>query len=252
MRAKVRLYVDHPLGAAQPVPLSREQAHYLFGVMRLGAGDAVALFNGRDGEWTAEVAEAGKRGGTLVCQDQAAPQADPPDLWLLFAPIKKARTDFIVEKATEMGARRIVPVQTDFTNAERIRQDRLQAHAVEAAEQCGGTFVPEVAGLIRLDRILTDWPEGRQLMFCDEAEAPTSSALAGVFGAPGEDARKGGSSGPWAILIGPEGGFSDAERARLRALPHAHTARLGPRILRADTAAVAAMTLWQLRCGDWR
>jgi len=239
MKAKVRLYVEHPLGAGQSVPLTREQAHYLFGVMRLGPGDPVALFNGRDGEWVSQVAEAGKRGGVLTCAAQTRPLQMPPDLWLIFAPIKKARTDFIVEKAAEMGAARIIPVQTDFTNSDRIRQDRLQAHAIEAAEQCGGTFVPEVTELQKLDRLLADWPEDRQLMFCDEAEVGEAKGLAGA------------APGPWAILIGPEGGISDAERKRLHALPQAHVVALGPRILRADTAAVAAMTLWQQALGDW-
>ncbi|MEL6691366.1 MAG: RsmE family RNA methyltransferase, partial [Pseudomonadota bacterium] len=159
--------------------------------------------------------------------------------WLLFAPIKKDRTDFIVEKAAELGAARILPVQTDFTQGERIRQDRLQAHAVAAAEQCGGTYVPEVAPLTKLSQVLADWPADRKLMFCDEAaeggDLPRASDGAGTS---------------WAIVIGPEGGFSDAERATLRAL--GHTVSLGPRILRADTAAVAAMTLWQSQLGDWR
>ena len=239
-RAKVRLFVDHPLGAGQTVPLDRDQANYLFNVMRMGVGDAVAVFNGRDGEWLTEVSAASKRSGVLTCTAQSASQMDPPDLWLIFAPIKKARTDFIVEKATEMGARRILPVQTDFTNSERVRVDRLQAHCVEAAEQCGGTFVPEVVDLRPLDKVLASWPEGRNLMFCDEA------LVGGSAGLP-ENA-----TGPWAILIGPEGGFSDAERTRLRALDFARPVALGPRILRADTAAVAAMTLWQDRLGDWR
>ena len=239
--AKIRLYVEHPLGEGQSVPLTQPQAHYLFGVMRLGRGDAVTLFNGRDGEWRAEVVEAGKRGGMLDCTEQSGVQKDPPDLWLLFAPIKKARTDFIVEKAVEMGAARILPVQTEFTNSERIRRDRLQAHAVEAAEQCGGVFVPEVKDLSRLDRLLADWPEGRQLMFCDEALAGGSSVLSDRL-----------AGQPWAILIGPEGGFSDAERDRLKGLEFTHPVALGPRILRADTAAVAAMTLWQRQLGDWR
>jgi 16S rRNA (uracil1498-N3)-methyltransferase len=234
--AKVRLCVDHPLGAGQSVPLSREQAHYLFGVMRLGLDDAVLLFNGQEGEWRADVVDAGKRGGLLVCAEQTGPQWNPPDLWLLFAPIKKARTDFIVEKAAELGAARILPVQTEFTNAERVRRDRLQAHAVEAAEQCGGTFVPEVAEIAKLETVLRDWPEDRALIFCDEA-------LAGEAGAQLPPA-------PAAILIGPEGGFSEAERARLREM--ATTISLGPRILRADTAAVAAITLWQAAQGDWR
>ncbi|MGX0878724.1 16S rRNA (uracil1498-N3)-methyltransferase [Roseovarius sp. MBR-154] len=237
--AKIRLYVEHPLGQGQTIPLSRDQAHYLFGVMRQGVGDAVLVFNGRDGEYRAEVAEAGKRGGTLDVKEQTAPQRNPPDLWLLFAPIKKARTDFIVEKAVEMGAARIIPVQTDFTNSERIRQDRLQAHAVEAAEQCGGTFVPAVTELQKLDTLLANWPEDRQLMFCDEALAGAGATLRAAGG------------GAWAILIGPEGGFSESERGRLSALPFAHPISLGPRILRADTAAVAALTLWQQALGDW-
>ncbi len=244
MRAKIRLYVEHPLGAGQSLVLTRDQAHYLFGVMRLGAGARVALFNGRDGEWLAEVAEAGKRGGVVAVLEQSAPLHRPPDLWLLFAPIKKARTDFIVEKAAEMGAARIIPVQTDFTSAERVRRDRLQAHAVAAAEQCGGTFVPPVSGLEKLGPVLEGWPGGRRLMYCDEALAGRSSTLKGVLAAQ--------AAGPWAILIGPEGGFSDRERARLHALAFTHPVSLGPRILRADTAAVAALTCWQLALGDWR
>ncbi len=240
MSAKIRLYVEQPLGQGQSVPLTREQAHYLFGVMRQSVGAQVALFNGQDGEWLAEVAEAAKRGGVLTCLHQTKPLQLPPDLWFLFAPIKKARTDFIVEKAAEMGAAQILPVQTEFTNSERIRQDRLQAHAVEAAEQCGGTFVPEVADLRRLDHVLDTWPQDRQLMFCNEAEVGSALQLA---------AHKKGQ--PWAILIGPEGGFSDRERARLSALPYAHVVSLGPRILRADTAAVAALTMWQQALGDW-
>ena len=235
--AKTRLFVDHPLEKGQSVPLSRDQAHYLFGVMRLAEGDSVLVFNGSDGEWRAQVVEAGKRGGVLACVEQTAPQRNPPDLWLLFAPIKKARTDFIVEKAAEMGAARILPVQTEFTNAERIRRDRLQAHAIEAAEQCGGTFVPLVEDLQRLDKVLDTWPEDRALMFCDEMLAGEARALPNI-------------KGPWAILIGPEGGFSKTERDQLRDM--AHPVSLGPRILRADTAAVAALTLWQSKHGDWQ
>lgn len=233
--AKVRLYVDHALGEGQSVSLSREQAHYLFSVMRLGAGDAVLLFNGQDGEWLADVMDAGKRGGTLGCVERTGLQMNPPDVWLLFAPIKKARTDFIVEKATELGVARILPVRTEYTNSERIRRDRLQAHAVEAAEQCGGTFVPDVEEIRPLSGILDNWSGDRRLIFCDEARAGDASAEL--------------PDAPAAILIGPEGGFSDAERARLRAM--ATTVSLGPRILRADTAAVAALTLWQSMRGDW-
>lgn len=239
MDAKIRLYVEHHLGAGQSVPLDRGQAHYLFGVMRQAIGGQVLLFNGRDGEWRARISEAGKRGGVLSCEEQTKPLQMPPDLWLCFAPIKKARTDFIVEKAAEMGAARIVPMQTEFTNSGRFQRDRLQAHAVEAAEQCGGTYVPEVSEMARFDRVLHDWDPDRRIMFCDEALASSVAAplLAG--------------KGPWAIFIGPEGGFSDIERKRLHGLDHATAVSLGPRILRADTAVVAAMTIWQQTLGDW-
>lgn len=240
MASKVRLFVEHPLGQAQSVPLTSDQAHYLFGVMRLAVGARISLINGRDGEWDAEVVEAGKRRGVLLCHSQTKPLQMPPDLWLLFAPIKKARTDFIVEKAAEMGAARIMPVQTEYTNADRIRQDKLQAHALEATEQCGGTFVPEVTELAKLGKVLDGWPDGRRLMFCDETMLGAASVLTGDL------------AGPWAILIGPEGGFSPRERERLHALPFTHPVSLGPRILRADTAAVAALTVWQQALGDWR
>ncbi|MEM7073679.1 MAG: 16S rRNA (uracil(1498)-N(3))-methyltransferase [Pseudomonadota bacterium] len=238
---RIRLFVDHSLCRAQCVPLDRDQAHYLFGVMRQTTGGAILVFNGRDGEWRARITTAGKRSGLLEIEEQTRPQHDPPDLWLLFAPIKKTRTDFIVEKATELGAARILPVQTEFTNSERLRQDRLQAHAIEAAEQCGGTYVPEVAALQKLDVLLSSWPEDRSLMFCDEAQAGKTTPL-----------TRDRSVAPWAILIGPEGGFSKAERDRLTTLGSTRVTSLGPRILRADTAAVAAMTLWQDAMGDWR
>ena len=238
--ARIRLHLDHPLGAGQPLPLTADQAHYLFGVMRLAPGDALLVFNGRQGEWRATVTAAGKRGGELTPEVQTAPQMDPPDLWLMFAPIKKARTDFIVEKATELGAARILPVQTDYTNAERIRQDRLQAHALEAAEQCGGTYVPEVADLMPLARLLDGWDDARRILWADESRLGPAQTLAGL------------PPGPWAVLIGPEGGFSPAERARLGAAPYVTPVSLGPRILRADTAACAALTLWQTALGDWK
>lgn len=206
--------------------------------MRLRPGAVIELFNGRDGGWSARLDDIRKQGAVATVTDQVRPQLDPPDLWLIFSPIKKARTDFIVEKAAEMGAARIIPVQTAFTNSERIRQDRLQAHAVEAAEQCGGTFVPPVGDLIPLARLLDDWPQDRRIMFCDEALA-------------GEQAQAKPEPGPWAVLIGPEGGFSDDERKRLAGMEQARPVSLGPRILRADTAAVAALALWQTQMGDW-
>jgi 16S rRNA (uracil1498-N3)-methyltransferase len=258
----IRLHVDHPLATGQAVPLTPDQAHYLTGVMRLSVGAPLLLFNGRDGEWRASLTAASKRGAIATCESQTRPLVLPPDLWLLFAPVKKARTDFIVEKAVELGVARILPVQTRHTNSERIRQDRLQAHAVEAAEQCGATFVPPVADLTPLDRVLRDWPEGRALLWCDEATAAAPhDSRAGTSASPpprGEGIGVGGSEpirlppAPAAILIGPEGGFSTEEAQRLRTRTGVTALSLGPRILRADTAAVAAITLWQAARGDWR
>ena len=211
---------------------------YLFAVMRLGVGDVLTLINGRDGAWDAKVVEGSKRGGVLRVDAQTAPQIAPPDLWLMCAPIKKARLDFVVEKAVELGVARILPVVTDHTN-EKARTDKLQAHAVEAAEQCGGTFVPQVAEMARLSAVLDGWDD-RRILFCDESLVGTAAELAAL------------TPGPWAVLIGPEGGFSPAERDRLHGMAQAHPVSLGPRILRADTAAVAALTLWQVTLGDWR
>lgn len=239
MASKVRLYVDQPLGDTQSVPLSREQAHYLFAVMRLAPGAVLTLINGRDGAWDATVADSGKRGGTLICQKQTAPLRMPPDVWLLVAPIRKERMSFVVEKATELGARQIMPVQTAYTNnGDRVRLEKLQAQAIEATEQCGGTFVPPVNPVQKLKAILADWPTSRTLYFCDEAaQSPAGFATQ--------------TDGPAAILIGPEGGFSPEERAMLTALDSTKTISLGPRILRAETAAVAALALWQQSMGDW-
>ncbi len=242
--AKIRLCVDHPLGAAQSVALTEAQAHYLFGVMREGVGAQVLVFNGQDGEWLAEVAAVGKRGGVLRCVDQIRPQVTPQDLWLMFAPVKKARTDFIVEKAVELGVARIQPVQTDFTNADRLRPDKAEAHVREAAEQCGALHLPPVMALAPLLKLLTAWDPERRILWADESGAGRFSALSGLIAAQ--------TPGPWAVLIGPEGGFSPSERARLKALPFVVPIALGPRILRAETAAVAMLTLWQAHLGDWR
>ena len=207
--------------------------------MRLSRGDHIALFNGYNGEWRAIIEQTQKKKGQLLCLEKTQIQRKPPDLWLIFAPVKKARTSFIVEKAVELGAAKILPVQTEFTNSERIRQDRLQAHATEAAEQCGGTFVPEVCKLTKLYKLLADWPKERQLLFCDETKIGISTNLATCQGSK------------WAILIGPEGGFSQNEREYIANIETSYSISLGPRILRADTAAVAALTLWQSRLGDW-
>jgi 16S rRNA (uracil1498-N3)-methyltransferase len=239
-KPKVRLYVDQPLGTGQAVALGPEAANYLFNVMRLARGGHVALFNGRDGEWQGEVVEAGKRQGIALCQTQTAPQVMPPDLWLLFTPVKKDRTAFIVEKAVELGVARLMPVATRHMNSERWRMEKQTAHAVEAAEQCGATFVPKVDDLQPLDRVLSQWPEGRTLYWADETLAKGSLTPAAVI------------AGPAAILIGPEGGFSEEEKTRLRALPFVRPLALGPRILRAETAALAALVLWQSTVGDWR
>jgi 16S rRNA (uracil1498-N3)-methyltransferase len=229
------------LGPGQTVPLSQGQAHYLGNVLRLAPGAAVRLFNGQDGEWRARLVEAGRRGGAAVAEAPEAPQGAPADVWLMFAPVKKAQTDFIVEKAVELGAARIMAVGTDFTNAERVRADRLQALAVEAAEQCGATWVPGVADAGRLARVLDSWDPARRILWADEGLA--GSAGGGLAALP---------AGPWAVLTGPEGGFSAAERARLAALPSVVPVRLGPRILRAETAALAALVIWQATCGDWQ
>jgi len=239
--AKIRLFVEGPLGEGQGIVVTKEQANYLFSVMRQKIGGNVLLFNGVDGEWQAEVVEAGKRAGKLVCRVQTAPLQLPPDLWLLFAPIKKSRTVFIVEKATELGAARIMPVLTDFTNMDRIQIDRLRAYAMEATEQCGGTFIPEVCEFQKLADVLDDWPKDRRMMFCDESR----EALPAVQALGKEN------SGKWAIVIGPEGGFSPDEVERLRAMEQVTSVTLGPRILRADTAAIAALTAWQSVLGDW-
>lgn len=239
---KIRLFVERPLGPGGEIAPAPPQAHYLFTVMRLGPGDSVALFNGADGEWRARVAKADRRGGALVCETRLRDQDHAPDLHLLFAPIKKARVDFVAEKAAEMGARRMRPVLTRYTNAERVNVERLRAHAIEAAEQCGIMTVPDVDPPLGLGALLDGWEAGRRLMFCDETRdaAPAQAALAAA------------GPGPWAVLIGPEGGFAPEERDRLRAAPFATPVSLGPRVLRADTAAVAALALWQATLGDWR
>ena len=370
-----RLFLDHDLAPGQTVPLTPGAANYLVAVLRLGVGDAVRVFNGRDGEWLAHLLTTGKRGATLRLAHQTAPQARPPDLWLIFAPLKKARTDMVVEKAVEMGVARLLPVLTDFTNAERLRDDKLRAHAIEAAEQCGATHLPPIDPVQKLATLLARWPAGRALIWCDEGlatippapadhaapaatipagdrrdgptdhAAPAATVLAGdrrdgtadhaapaatvpagdrrdgpadhaapaatvkagdrrdgtadqaapAATVPAGDSRDGTAcapaiaanmpaaptspdptapplaamaaylsdhtgisvlpvlpAAPAAILIGPEGGFSPAERARLSGLPFAHPVRLGPRILRAETAAIAALTLWQSLQGDWR
>lgn len=230
------------LPATAPVQLSAEQAHYLFNVMRLSAGDELLVFNGRDGEWLARVANVGRRSGALETVEQRRAQSVPPDLELAAALVKRARLETIVEKAAELGARRVRLVVTERTNQDRSNVQRLQAIAVEAAEQTGRLDAPEVVAPAPLARLLEGWPAERALMFCDEAgDAP-----------PVLQALEGRAQRPWGVLIGPEGGFSAAERRLIRSRPGAVAVSLGPRILRADTAAVAALTLWQAALGDLR
>lgn len=242
----IRLYVESPLADGGEVETSPEQAHYLAHVMRARLGDAILLFNGADGEWRGRVVEIGRRSVRLAVQTREQPQTLGPDLDLIVAVVKRPRLETIAEKAAELGARRLLPVTTERTNAGHANITRLTAIAVEAAEQTGRLNVPEILREARLADVLARWsPEGsqrRRLMFCDEAgeAAPALEALAGA------------AAGPWAILIGPEGGFSPKERAAARATPGAVPVNLGPRILRADTAAIAALTLWQATLGDFR
>ncbi|MCH8686026.1 16S rRNA (uracil(1498)-N(3))-methyltransferase [Pedomonas mirosovicensis] len=237
----VRLYVSQHLGDGASVALSREASHYLIEVMRMQAGDTVALFDGETGEWEAVIDEPHRKQARLSIRRQLRVLETVPDLWLLFAPIKRGRIDFIVEKACELGVARAQPVITQRTIVDRVPLDRLHANMVEAAEQCGRTALPTLAEPVQLEKLLADWPEGRALLFCDE-----------TGGQPMLEALKDRPRGtPAAILIGPEGGFTDAERQMIRALPSAVPLSLGPRILRADTAAVAAISLWQAAQGDW-
>lgn len=238
----IRLYVPFDLSADAPASLEGDQSRYLVSVMRRGVGDEVALFNGRDGEWLARISAVAKRAVQLTLEAQLKPQDQGPDLDLVVALVKRTRLETIVEKAAELGARRVRPVVTARTNAETARTPRLQAIAMEAAEQTGRLDVPQILEPVRLEALLRDWGPGRRLLFCDEGgdAVPVLQALAGQ------------APGPWAVLIGPEGGFSPEERARLRALSYAIPASLGPRILRADTAAISAMTLWQAALGDGR
>jgi 16S rRNA (uracil1498-N3)-methyltransferase len=236
-----RLFVDASLAAEGSLPLPEPQSHFLAHVLRAKVGDSVRLFNGRDGEWRAVLSDVAKRTVTLKVETQTRAQEGVPDLWLLLAPIKKTPLDYIVQKATELGVARIQPVITRRTIVERVNLDRMRANAIEAAEQSGRLTVPEIAGPNELAKLVAKWDGERRLMFCDEMrEAPP--AFAALAKAP---------RCPWAILTGPEGGFEPAERDMLRALNFVTPVSLGPRIMRADTAALAAITIWQSTLGDW-
>jgi 16S rRNA (uracil1498-N3)-methyltransferase len=236
-----RLFISERLsGGAEPT-LSREASHYLTSVLRMSAGDGLLVFNGQDGEWFAKIAKADKKSVTLALQTQTRQQSSLPDIDYLFAPLKHARLDYVVQKAVEMGAGRIRPVITRHTQSTRVNLERMQANIIEAAEQCGILSVPELCEEAKLADVLGAWDPARRLILCDE-RADAKDPINVLKELP---------KGPLAILIGPEGGFSTDEREILLALPFVIRLSLGPRILRADTAGVAALALVQSVCGDW-
>jgi len=240
--AAQRLFVDAALSEGANVACTPAQANYLRNVLRLGAGDRILLFNGRDGEWRAEVSDAGKRATVLAVQDQIRPQDGGSDIDYLFAPLKRARLDYMVEKATEMGVARLRPVLTRRTTPERVNLERMRSNAIEAAEQCGILRIPVLHEPQKLERAIAGWDSKRALLFCDEGSdiADPLAVLAGL------------RPGPLGVLIGPEGGFDEGERELLSSQPFVTRISLGPRILRADTAAVAALALVNATLGDWR
>jgi 16S rRNA (uracil1498-N3)-methyltransferase len=234
-----RLYVPEPLSTGVEIALERAQSHYLATVMRLNAGDPVRIFNERDGEWLAHLASA-RKGVAVRAERRVADVQPPPDIDLVFAPLKQLRLDYAVQKATELGVRRLRPVITERTMVRRVNADRLRANAIEAAEQCNLVFLPEIAEPQSLEAMLGEWDPGRRAVYCDET-APVSDPVAAL----------GKLRLPVAVLIGPEGGFTSGEQAMLRSLPFVTPISLGPRIIRADTAAVAALALIQAVAGDW-
>jgi 16S rRNA (uracil1498-N3)-methyltransferase len=254
MSATPRLFVETDLTLGAVVSVSGDQAHYLTRVLRLELGDPVRLFNGRDGEFDARLEASTKSTATLKLTGQIREQSVTPDLWLLFAPLKKSRTDLVVEKAVELGVAEIRPVLTERTDAETVRVDRLQRIAIEAAEQTERLDVPPVREAEKLAAVLGQWDPSRVLIFADEAGDDLGRPWGGPQGRarPMADVLRTLPDGPAAILVGPEGGFSPGERSRLRALTHVHPVGLGPRILRAETAAIAGLALWQAVRGDWR
>jgi 16S rRNA (uracil1498-N3)-methyltransferase len=237
-----RLHVDQPLAEGAEVGLDPQQANYLVNVLRLATGARVLLFNGRDGEFAASLAASSRKSASLVVGARTRPQETAADVDYLFAPLKHARLDYMAQKAVEMGARRLAPVITRHTQAARVNLERLRANAIEACEQCGVIWIPEIAPVEPLAEALRCWPAGRLLVFCDE-EAEQASPLEALANARAD----GGVS----LLIGPEGGFDEDERAAILSLPRVVRVSLGPRILRADTAAVAALALIQATLGDW-
>ncbi len=241
-----RLFVEADLAAGADVPLSEAQAHYLRHVLRRDEGAPLLLFNGRDGEWRATLGLQGRKRARAAIGDRTRAQEPEPDIWLCFAPIKRLRIDLVAEKATELGVGLLQPVLTEHTAVERVNVGRLRAHAIEAAEQSERLSVPEVREPVALGPMLDTWPGRRRLLMCDETGGgpPIAVALAALD----EAAR----AAPWAIVVGPEGGFAAGELAALRRIKDVTSVGLGPRILRADTAALAALACWQALVGDWR
>lgn len=240
MKTTPRLHLEETLSAGGEIILSRDQGHYLTGVLRLSSGDAVRAFNGRDGEWLAYLATVSKKSVSLRCERLVAEAKLPPDIDYVFAPLKHARLDYVVQKATELGARRLRPVMTSRTVAERVNLERMRANVVEASEQCNLVHVPEVLEPEKLEKILATWEKGRSLVYCDETmvdQNPLASLKA--------------LRTPTAVLVGPEGGFTDEEKALLKSKAFVIPISLGPRIMRADTAAIAVLTLVQALVGDW-
>lgn len=238
-----RLFVEDSLDVHAAVSLDKSRGHYITDVLRLKPGDFVLLFNGRDGEWRARLEPSGKRAVTVSIEERTRPQENGPDLHYLFAPLKRARLDYMVQKAVEMGVSRLSPVMTRFTQAERVNTERMRANAIEAAEQCGILALPEIGEPEPIGRALAALDPDRILVFCDE-DAPTADPIAALAAAP--------PGAPLAVVIGPEGGFAAEERELLLARANTIRIALGPRILRADTAAVAALAVVQAARGDWR
>ncbi|MGI9374062.1 MAG: 16S rRNA (uracil(1498)-N(3))-methyltransferase [Hyphomicrobiales bacterium] len=237
-----RLYISQDLNQEADITLDKSQSHYVANVMRQRVDAKLRLFNGRHGEWLAQITSTSKREVVLRIEQQLRPQSPLTDIHYLFAPLKHARLDYMVQKATEMGASRLQPVLTQNTNVSRVNSERMKANAIEAAEQCNLLSIPEISEPLKLDKLLAEWPSERLLIFCDEA-VESNSPL---------ETLNGFASQPLAVLVGPEGGFSDDERHALLNHESALAISLGPRIMRADTAAVAALALVQATLGDWQ
>ena len=237
-----RLYCEQTLSADSELTLSREASHYLVTVLRLGGGSAVRLFNAIDGEWQCSISQANRKVARVTCDENLRDVKLPPDIDYLFAPLKSARLDYLTQKATEMGVRRLCPVITRYTLADKVNLDRMRANAIEAAEQCNMVYVPDVAEPEKLSHVLANWQDDRTLIFCDE-RAGLANPVATL---------KQVKTRPLAVLMGPEGGFSEQERDMILSVPDVVALSLGPRIMRADTAAVAVLALVQSVLGDWR